>query len=190
MISEKPNYWEILGVDQGASNEELQAAYRRLALKHHPDKNKGNEEAATERFQEVQRAFDALKDLEKRSAQSGSRDAPCPAKATAAPSAHAGAENPFAWFDHNWGPSFGRSWNETDRRRDVWSKGKTTEWFEEKSRNPLSSGFTTQQPGFGVFSRLFTRLPPLPPFELRLQHHQRSCDWRESRRIISIRVFS
>lgn len=53
MTSENPDHYATLGLRRGASDEELQAAYRRLALIHHPDKNKGNEEAATARFQKV-----------------------------------------------------------------------------------------------------------------------------------------
>ncbi|KAJ8130563.1 hypothetical protein O1611_g3067 [Lasiodiplodia mahajangana] len=185
MISEKPDYWDILGVDRGASDEELQVAYRRLAMKHHPDKNKGNEEAATEKFQEVQRAFEALRGPEKPLGQNISGGAPSAPKATASTSTKHGSEDPFAWFDHSWGPNFGRR-----RNGDVWGKVGNMDWFEERGRKPMTSSFTAQHPGFGVFSRFFTHLPPLPPLDIRLKHHQRNCDWWESRRIISIRVFS
>lgn len=53
MSSETPDHCATLGIKRGASNEELNAAYRRLALMHHPDKNRGNEEVATAKFQEV-----------------------------------------------------------------------------------------------------------------------------------------
>ncbi|KAI0188726.1 DnaJ domain-containing protein [Xylaria flabelliformis] len=66
MISETPNHYSTLEVHQGASKEELRAAYHRLSLKHHPDKNKGNEEAATEKFRQVNEAYSTLTDPEKR----------------------------------------------------------------------------------------------------------------------------
>ncbi|KAI0110317.1 DnaJ domain-containing protein [Nemania sp. FL0031] len=185
MISDKPDYWDILGVTRGASSEELQAAYRRLALKHHPDKNKGNEESATEKFQEVQKAFEALRGLEKPLVQDISRGASSLAKATTSTSTKYGCDPTFSWFDQNWGPNFGRR-----RNGEAWGKAGTTDWFEETGRKPMTSSFTPQHPGFGVFSRFFTHLPPLPPRDLRLEHHRHNCDWRESRRIISIRVFA
>ncbi|KAI1741477.1 DnaJ domain-containing protein [Xylaria scruposa] len=66
MNSETPNYYSTLEVQQGASKEELRAAYRRLARIHHPDKNKGNEEVATAKFQQLDEAFQTLIDPDKR----------------------------------------------------------------------------------------------------------------------------
>lgn len=62
MASENQDHYAALGVTRGASDKELQAAYRRLALLHHPDKNKGNEEAATARFQKVIMIFKFSRD--------------------------------------------------------------------------------------------------------------------------------
>lgn len=47
------NYYSELGVDCSASANEIKAAYRRLALQHHPDKNHGNSDEATAKFQRV-----------------------------------------------------------------------------------------------------------------------------------------
>ncbi|KAI0548707.1 DnaJ domain-containing protein [Xylaria curta] len=66
MNSETPNYYSTLEVHQGASKEELRAAYRRLARIYHPDKNNGNEEAATAKFQQLDEAFQTLIDPDKR----------------------------------------------------------------------------------------------------------------------------
>lgn len=59
------DYYKILGVDRSASKEEIKRAYRRLALKYHPDRNKDNREAE-ERFKQVNEAYAVLNDDEKR----------------------------------------------------------------------------------------------------------------------------
>ncbi|MDO5566228.1 MAG: J domain-containing protein, partial [Planctomycetia bacterium] len=60
------DYYKILGVPRTASQEEIQKAYFALARKHHPDMNPDDQEGAKKRFQELQGAFDVLKDPEKR----------------------------------------------------------------------------------------------------------------------------
>jgi molecular chaperone DnaJ len=57
--------YEVLGVDNGASADEIKKAYRKLARQYHPDKNPGDKEAE-ERFKEIQAAYDVLSDAEKR----------------------------------------------------------------------------------------------------------------------------
>ena len=60
------DYYEVLGVQRTASAEEIKRAYRRLAMKFHPDRNPGDS-AAEEKFKEAAEAYEVLADSEKRS---------------------------------------------------------------------------------------------------------------------------
>ena len=63
----KRDYYEVLGVDRSASKDEMKKAYRKIAIKYHPDKNPDDKEAE-EKFKEVKEAFEILSDAQKRSA--------------------------------------------------------------------------------------------------------------------------
>jgi len=56
---DQPSPYQILGIPIGATDKEIRKAYRRLAMKYHPDRNPGDPEAE-EKFKEVQRAYEAL----------------------------------------------------------------------------------------------------------------------------------
>ena len=65
----KRDYYETLGVPKNASDEEIKKAYRKLAMKHHPDRNQGDaSKAAEEKFKESKEAYEMLSDAQKRAA--------------------------------------------------------------------------------------------------------------------------
>ena len=61
----KRDYYEILGIERQANEQQIKSAYRKLALKHHPDRNPGNKEAE-EHFKEAAEAYAVLADPQKR----------------------------------------------------------------------------------------------------------------------------
>ena len=63
----KRDYYEVLGVDRSADDAEIKKAYRRLAMKHHPDRNAGDQDAEAH-FKEAKEAFEVLSDSSKRGA--------------------------------------------------------------------------------------------------------------------------
>lgn len=65
MAKSNKNYYDMLGVAKTATQEEIKSAYRKLALKYHPDKNPGNKEAE-EKFKEISEAYQILSDEQKR----------------------------------------------------------------------------------------------------------------------------
>ena len=64
-MANKRDYYEVLGVDKNASEDEIKKAYRRIAIKYHPDRNPGDKEAE-EKFKEAAEAYDVLHDPQKR----------------------------------------------------------------------------------------------------------------------------
>ena len=62
----KQDYYEVLGIDRNATDEEIKRAFRKLAFKYHPDHNHGD--GATDKFKEINEAYEVLSDHDKRSA--------------------------------------------------------------------------------------------------------------------------
>ena len=63
----KKDYYEVLGVERGASDAEMKSVYRKLAMQYHPDRNPDNPDAEA-KFKELNEAYDVLKDEQKRAA--------------------------------------------------------------------------------------------------------------------------
>lgn len=112
-MTTKRDYYEILGVDKNASQDEIKKAYRKKALKYHPDRNKA--EDAEEKFKEINEAYQILSDQKKRqaydqfghaafSAAGGMGGGPFTGGARSGPFTYTyrysgGGENPFQGFD-------------------------------------------------------------------------------------------
>ena len=62
----KRDYYEVLGVSKSATADEIKKAYRRLAMKHHPDRNKDDGDASEKKFKEAKEAYEVLKDDDRR----------------------------------------------------------------------------------------------------------------------------
>ena len=65
MAENKRDYYEVLGLEKGAGAEDIKKAYRKMAMKYHPDRNPGDK-AAEEKFKEVGEAYEVLSDDDKR----------------------------------------------------------------------------------------------------------------------------
>jgi len=90
------DYYKVLGVEKSASDDDIKKAYKKMALKHHPDRNKGSEESA-KKFKQVSEAFEVLSDSNKRAVydqfgEEGLKGGGAP------PGAGAAGGNPFAGF--------------------------------------------------------------------------------------------
>jgi molecular chaperone DnaJ len=107
----KRDYYEILGVSREASIEEIKKTYRKLAVKHHPDKNPGDH-AAEEKFKELGEAYEALSDPQKRAAYDQYGHAAFDSRARAGRGGD-GFHDPFDIFREVFGGAVGGSIFET-----------------------------------------------------------------------------
>lgn len=111
------DYYQILGVDARATEDEIKRAYRHLALQSHPDRNPGDR-AAEERFKEISEAYAVLSDPVKRREYDGFRRAQ-------------DRQEPFR----------GRAWSQEELFRDLFSNPRSADLFEELSREFSRLGF-------------------------------------------------
>src|ERR1700693_6548285 len=112
----KRDYYEILGINRDASDEDIKKAYRKLAMKFHPDRNPDNPKAE-EQFKEAKQAYEILSDANKRAAydQYG--------HAGVDPSAAAGAGAGFGNFADAFGDIFGDIFGGGRQRSNVYRRG-------------------------------------------------------------------
>ena len=99
----KRDYYEILGVSRTSTEIELKAAFRKLAMQHHPDRNPGDKECE-HRFKEINEAYDVLRDGDKRAAYDrfghARRARPCVGSRQFASRARDGARQAYAGDHH------------------------------------------------------------------------------------------
>lgn len=94
----KRDYYEVLGVSKNASDDEIKKAYRKLAVKYHPDKNPGDKEAEA-KFKEINEAHDVLSDKQKRARYDQFGHAGVGGASDGAYGGFSG--NPFGGFNYN-----------------------------------------------------------------------------------------
>ena len=99
-MASKRDYYEVLGVGKNASDDEIKKAYRKLAVKYHPDKNPGNKEAEA-KFKEINEAHDVLSDKQKRARYDQFGHAGVGGAGGNPFSGGGAASNPFGGFDFN-----------------------------------------------------------------------------------------
>src|SRR3989475_6089841 len=108
----KRDYYDVLGVDRSASEEEIKKAYRKLAVKYHPDKNPGDK-AAEEKFKELGEAYEALSNPQKRAAYDQYGHAAFDARARAGGGFRGGGfHDPFEIFREVFGGGTGSIFDE------------------------------------------------------------------------------
>jgi len=107
-MPEKRDYYEVLGISRDATNEAIKKAYRKLAVKFHPDKNPGDH-TAEDKFKELGEAYEALSDADKRAAYDRYGHA---AFANGGGGSRGGFHDPMDLFSQVFGGAFGGGFEE------------------------------------------------------------------------------
>ena len=107
----KRDYYEVLGVNRGAGDEEIKKAYRKLAVKFHPDKNPGDH-TAEDKFKELGEAYEALSDADKRAAYDRYGHAAFAGGMSGGGGGGGGFHDPMDMFSQVFGSAFGGGFEE------------------------------------------------------------------------------
>lgn len=105
-MADKRDYYEVLGLSKGASDDEIKKAFRKLAMKYHPDKNPGDKEAE-EKFKEINEAYAVLSDPEQKSKYDRFGHAGVDPNSFAGGGGFGGFEDIFDMFGSAFGGGFG-----------------------------------------------------------------------------------
>jgi len=142
-LNNKRDYYDVLGVNRSASEQEIKSAYRKLALQHHPDRNPDNKEAAEEKFKEITEAYSVLADPQKRSAYDRFGHA---AVSNAGGWAPDFSSSIFADFEDIFGELFGLGdmFGRRTRRRTRASRGADLRYDMEISLEEAAAGLETK----------------------------------------------
>jgi curved DNA-binding protein len=115
------DYYKILGVERNATEAEVKSAFRKLALKYHPDRNPGNKQSE-EKFKEINEAYEVLSDPEKRARYEQLGDSYNNWQ-------QRGGPGNFNWNDWTSAPGGGTSWEVGDLN-DLFGKGSFSDFFQ------------------------------------------------------------
>ncbi|MEN6521939.1 MAG: molecular chaperone DnaJ [Armatimonadota bacterium] len=138
-MAEKRDYYEVLGVSKTATQDEIKKAYRRLARKHHPDVNPGDETAET-RFKEINEAYEVLSDTEKRSMYDQFGHSGVNGGANGYPPGYGGFSVDFGGFGDIFDMFFGTGARQTTRERPVAERGADLRYDIELTLEEAATG--------------------------------------------------
>jgi len=143
----KKDYYEVLGVDRSASQEEIKKAFRKLARKYHPDMNR-DDPSAEERFKEINEAYEVLSDPEKRRQYDtfGHTSQGSTWKPGGSEAYDSGGFGPFGSFDSIFDVFFGGGFRDFSRRRTGPERGRDIYYDLEITLEEAATGLEREIP--------------------------------------------